>query len=205
MQLNNTFTVAAPLDEAWEAFNSPETVAPCFPGATLLSSTGDAFTGEVKVKLGPIAMSYKGKGAFVKRDKETRTIVIEASGRDSRGNGTAAATVTGTMNALGPQETEVTMVSDLKITGRPAQFGRGAISDVADKLIGQFSAHLADALRQARDPQSAATAQPAAVPDAINLLDAADRSLVKIAVPAIAAALLSVIGLIVVARRRRSE
>jgi carbon monoxide dehydrogenase subunit G len=146
MQLENKFTIDAPIDKAWEALNTPETVAPCFPGATLQSYEGDSFTGTVKVKLGPISLTYKGKGTYVSRDDENHKVVIEATGRDSRGNGTASATVTGTMRAEGSDRTAVTMVTDMTITGRPAQFGRGVISDVADKIIGQFSACVASKL-----------------------------------------------------------
>jgi carbon monoxide dehydrogenase subunit G len=146
MQLENKFTIDAPIDKAWEALNTPETVAPCFPGATLTEYEGDSFTGTVKVKLGPISLTYKGKGTYVSRDDANHKVVIEATGRDSRGNGTASATVTGTMQADGPDRTAVTMVTDMTITGRPAQFGRGVISDVADKIIGQFSACVASKL-----------------------------------------------------------
>jgi carbon monoxide dehydrogenase subunit G len=157
MQLENTFTIAAPIDKAWEALNTPTTVAPCFPGAALESYEGDSFTGTVKVKLGPISLTYKGKGTYKSRDDEAKVVVIEASGRDSRGNGTASATVTGSMKADGPDKTSVTMVTDMTITGRPAQFGRGVMSDVADKIIGQFASCVADKLA----PQPAA-AEPAA-------------------------------------------
>jgi uncharacterized protein len=146
MQLENKFTIDAPIDKAWEALNTPETIAPCFPGATLQEYEGDSFTGTVKVKLGPISLTYKGKGTYVSRDDENHKVVIDANGRDSRGNGTAKATVTGTMVADGPDRTAVTMVTDMTITGRPAQFGRGVISDVADKIIGQFSACVASKL-----------------------------------------------------------
>jgi len=139
MQLENKFTIDVPIEKAWEAFNTPEMVAPCFPGATLQEYEGDSFTGTVKVKLGPISLTYKGKGTYVQRDDDAHRVVIEASGRDSRGNGTANATVTGSMVADGPNSTAVTMVTDMTITGRPAQFGRGVISDVAEKIIGQFA------------------------------------------------------------------
>lgn len=139
MQLENKFTIAAPIEEAWAALNNPETVAPCFPGATLTEYEDDSFTGTVKVKLGPISLTYKGKGTYVERDDANHKVVIDATGRDSRGNGTAAAKVTGSMVAQGPDKTEVTMVTDLSITGRPAQFGRGVISDVSEKIIGQFA------------------------------------------------------------------
>src|SRR5919198_235191 len=144
MQLENSFTIAAPIEKAWEALNTPQTVAPCFPGATLTSYEGDTFEGTVKVKLGPISLTYKGKGTYLSRDESAHKVVIDANGRDSRGNGTAKATVTGTLVADGPDKTAVTMVTDMTITGRPAQFGRGVISDVADKIIGQFASCVAD-------------------------------------------------------------
>ena len=167
MKLENKFTIDAPIDKAWEALNTPETVAPCFPGATLQEYEGDSFTGTVKVKLGPISLTYKGKGTYVSRDDENHKVVIEANGRDSRGNGTASATVTGTMVADGPNRTAVVMVTDMTITGRPAQFGRGVISDVADKIIGQFSACVASKLAPEAAPAAAAPSpQPAAAPSA---------------------------------------
>ena len=146
MQLENTFTIPAGIDEAWAAFNDPRRVAPCFPGATLETYENDSFTGTVKVKLGPISLTYKGKGTFVERDDEAHKVVIEASGRDSRGNGTASATVTGTLHADGDAQTTVKMVTDMTVTGRPAQFGRGVMADVSDKIIGQFSSCLANKL-----------------------------------------------------------
>ncbi len=146
MQLENKFTIAAPIEEAWKALNDPELIAPCFPGATLTEYEGDSFTGTVKVKLGPISLTYKGKGTYIDRDDANHKVVIDASGRDARGNGTAKAKVTGTMVSDGPDKTAVTMVTDMTVTGRPAQFGRGVISDVADKIIGQFSSCVADKL-----------------------------------------------------------
>jgi carbon monoxide dehydrogenase subunit G len=159
MQLENTFTIDAPIEKAWEALNTPQTIAPCFPGATLTEYEGDSFTGTVKVKLGPISLTYKGKGVYKERDDANHRVVIDASGRDSRGNGTAEALVTGTMVADGPDKTSVTMVTDMKITGRPAQFGRGVISDVADKIIGQFASCVASKL-QAEDAPAQETAAP---------------------------------------------
>jgi carbon monoxide dehydrogenase subunit G len=160
MKLENNFTIDAPVEKAWEALNSPETVAPCFPGATLTQYEGDSFAGTVKVKLGPIAMTYKGKGTYVTRDEAAHEVVIDASGRDSRGNGTANAKVTASLAADGPDRTSVSMVTDMTITGKPAQFGRGVIADVADKIIGQFSACVARKL--APEASAAADASPAA-------------------------------------------
>lgn len=158
MQLENKFTIDAPIDKAWTALNTPDMIAPCFPGATLTSYEGESFEGTVKVKLGPISLTYKGKGTYVDRDDDNHKVTIEASGRDSRGNGTASATVTGTMVADGADRTAVTMVTDMTITGRPAQFGRGVISDVADKIIGQFAGCVASKLA----PQEEEAAAPAA-------------------------------------------
>ncbi|HEY2206785.1 MAG TPA: SRPBCC family protein [Pseudonocardia sp.] len=146
MELENTFTVPAGIDEAWAAFNDPRRVAPCFPGATLSSYEDDTFNGTVKVKLGPISLTYKGKGTFVERDEAAHKVVIEASGRDARGNGTASATVTGTLTPDGPDKTSVKMVTDMTVTGRPAQFGRGVMADVSDKIVGQFASCLAKKL-----------------------------------------------------------
>ena len=156
MKLENNFTIDVPIDTAWEALNNPETVAPCFPGATLTSYEGDSFAGTVKVKLGPIAMTYKGKGTYVSRDDDAHEVVIEANGRDSRGNGTANATVTASMVAEAADRTAVSMITDMTITGKPAQFGRGVISDVADKIIGQFAACVARKLGPAAEEEEAA-------------------------------------------------
>jgi uncharacterized protein len=167
MQLENKFTIEAPLDKAWAALNTPETIAPCFPGATLTEYEGDSFTGTVKVKLGPISLTYKGKGTYVERDDAAHRVVIEAAGRDSRGNGTANATVTGSLEADGPDKTAVTMVTDMTITGRPAQFGRGVISDVADKIIGQFAGCVARKLApEAESETETAAAAPSPAPAA---------------------------------------
>ncbi len=164
MQLENSFTIDAPIEKAWKALNTPETVAPCFPGATLTEYEGDSFTGTVKVKLGPISLTYKGKGVYKERDDAAHRVVIDATGRDSRGNGTAEATVVGTMVAEGPDKTSVTMITDMKITGRPAQFGRGVISDVADKIIGQFAACVASKLQAGEPAEVEAGSGAGAVP-----------------------------------------
>lgn len=139
MELSHRFSVPASVEETWKAFNDLEMIAPCFPGATLLSATDDEFAGTVKIKLGPISMLYKGTGRFVERDEASHRAVIEAKGKDKRGNGTAGATVIATMRPDG-SGTAVDVSTDLSITGKPAQFGRGVIQDVSDKLLGQFAA-----------------------------------------------------------------
>lgn len=137
MELVHRFTVPASIEVTWAAFNDLEGVAPCFPGATLASVEGDDFTGSVKVKLGPIAMLYNGTGSFVERDEANHRAVIEAKGKDKRGNGTAGATVVAQLTPDGTG-TAVEVTTDLSITGKPAQFGRGVIQDVSDKLLGIF-------------------------------------------------------------------
>jgi carbon monoxide dehydrogenase subunit G len=167
MDLTHRFSVPAPIDEAWNAFNNLESLAPCFPGATITSIEGDEFAGSVKIKLGPIALLYNGSGRYMERNDADRRVVIEARGKDKRGNGTATATVTASFAESGEQ-TEVEVLTDLTITGKPAQFGRGVISDVSDKLLDQFvscvSGRFTDGLGVAKEPSvSIAAADPAAV------------------------------------------
>lgn len=137
MDLTHRFTVPTSVDETWAHFNDIASVAECFPGATVASVDGDSFSGSVKVKLGPIALVYNGSGTFVEKDESAHRFVVDAKGKDKRGNGTAGATVTLTMTPAG-SSTEVEVVTDLAITGKPAQFGRGVMQDVSDKLLGQF-------------------------------------------------------------------
>jgi carbon monoxide dehydrogenase subunit G len=145
MKLEHTFTVPVPVDQAWEVLLDLPRVAPCMPGATLTGVEGDEFTGTVKVKLGPINMTYSGKGRFVEKDEAAHRVVVEASGRDTRSAGTAGATVTAELIDQGA-ETRVEVVTDLSVTGKPAQFGRSMISDVSAKLLGQFADCLAGKL-----------------------------------------------------------
>ena len=137
MDLTHRFSVPASRDEAWQAFANLEKLAPCFPGATVTSIDGNDFTGTVKIKLGPIALLYTGTGTYVERDEASARLVIQARGKDKRGNGTASATVSAVFTGNGDQ-TDVEVSTDLSITGKPAQFGRGVISDVSDKLLDQF-------------------------------------------------------------------
>ncbi|MCW2783162.1 MAG: carbon monoxide dehydrogenase [Marmoricola sp.] len=141
MDLRHEFTVPATIEETWQAFNDIESVAGCFPGATVTSVEGDTFQGSCKVKLGPIALVYNGSGTFLEKDEATHVFKIEAKGKDKRGNGTAGALVTATLTEAGA-ETAVQVLTDLNITGKPAQFGRGVMQDVSDKLLDQFVACL---------------------------------------------------------------
>jgi carbon monoxide dehydrogenase subunit G len=150
MQLSHNFTVPASLEETWQAFNDLEQVVPCFPGAALISAEGDAFAGSVKVKLGPISMQYTGTGTWKERDEASGRAVIEARGKDKRGNGTASALVTAQLTADGAG-TAVSVETDLNVTGKPAQFGRGVMQDVSDKLLDQFVACLSERLGSSDD------------------------------------------------------
>ncbi len=141
MDLAHSFTVPADADRTWATLTDLEGVAGCFPGATITSVDGDHFEGTVKVKLGPIALQYAGSGDFVERDDAAHTATIDAKGKDRRGNGTAGATVRLSLEPQG-DSTKVDVVTDLKVTGKPAQFGRGVMQDVSDKLLGQFVACL---------------------------------------------------------------
>ena len=159
MDLEHVFTVPMPVADAWTAFNDLELIAPCFPGAVITSVDGDDFTGTAKIKLGPIALLYTGKGTWLERDEGARRVVIEANGKDKRGNGTAGATITAHLREDGPG-TRVVVNTDLKITGRPAQFGRGVIQDVGTKILDQFADCLSTRLG------GEALGAPAAVPAA---------------------------------------
>ena len=142
MELRHTFTVPAPVRQTWDTFMDLDGVAGCFPGATVTSFDGDGFEGTCKVKLGPVALVYAGSGTFVERDDTAYRAVIEAMGKDKRGNGTAGATVTIALAAEGEDRTVVDVATDLAVTGKPAQFGRGVMQDVSDKLLQQFVACL---------------------------------------------------------------
>ena len=150
MQLENSFTVPVPVDDAWRVLLDIERIAPCMPGAVLDTVEGDAFTGRVKVKLGPINLTYAGKASFVEKDEAAHRAVIDAKGKDQRGNGTAAAVITATLAEEG-SVTRVDVLTDLNITGKPAQFGRGVMTDVGNKLLGQFADKLAVQLAQSPD------------------------------------------------------
>jgi carbon monoxide dehydrogenase subunit G len=142
MELQNSFVVPADIDTAWKTLLDVEAIAPCMPGATLTSFDGDAFTADVKVKLGPVMMMFAGEGKFVKRDEETHTVVIDASGKEKKGAGTAAAVVTAQLISEGPESTRAEIVTDLTVTGKAAQFGRGVMADVSKRLIDQFAGNL---------------------------------------------------------------
>ena len=164
MDLTHRFTVPTDVEETWAHFQDIASVAECFPGAVVTSHVEDSFAGSVKVKLGPIALVYNGSGTFVEKDETAHRFVVDAKGKDKRGNGTAGAKVTLTMADAGGS-TDVEVVTDLAITGKPAQFGRGVMQDVSDKLLGQFVACLEQRLSGGPEtPDAAAPVGAAAEP-----------------------------------------
>jgi carbon monoxide dehydrogenase subunit G len=154
MELTHRFTVPVPVDQAWEHFNDIASVAECFPGATVTEADGESFQGSVKVKLGPIALVYNGSGTFTEKDATAHRMVVDAKGKDKRGNGTAGALVTMSMTDAGGA-TDIEVLTDLAITGKPAQFGRGVMQDVSDKLLGQFVACLEQRFATSPTPPAA--------------------------------------------------
>jgi carbon monoxide dehydrogenase subunit G len=169
LKLEHSFTVPADLDTVWQAVLDPERVAPCMPGATLTEVDGDAFKGSVKVKMGPISLLYKGTGEFLSKDADTGTVVIKAAGKDARGNGTASATVTVTLTGAGAS-TVGSVSTDLSVTGKPAQFGRGLISEVGGKILDSFATCLASKLAPAADepPKLSLVEEPASAESAVS-------------------------------------
>ena len=161
MELQHTFTVPAPIEQAWSTLLDVEGIAPCFPGAALTGVDGDEFSGTVKVKLGPVSLQYAGKGRFVERDEAAHRLLLEANGSDKRGNGTAGATVTARLEPDGDSATTVVVETDLKVTGRPAQFGRGVLQDVGGKIIDQFATCLASRMAAPPEPPASDTSSDA--------------------------------------------
>ncbi|QDO90263.1 carbon monoxide dehydrogenase [Ornithinimicrobium ciconiae] len=162
MELKHTFTVPASPESTWALLTDLKQVGGCFPGATVTETDGDTFSGTVKVKLGPIQMQYAGTGSFLERDDAAHRAVIEGKGKDKRGNGTASATATMTLTPDG-DGTKVEVLTDLTVTGKPAQFGRGVMQDVSDKLLGQFVGCLESTLGADEEPTAEAEAAEAAV------------------------------------------
>ena len=208
MELNNTFTVPVPIEEAWLALLDIERVATCVPGASLESLEGDEFTGSVRVKLGPVQMTYKGKATFVERDESAFRAVIAASGKESKGAGTAQARITTILGAQGA-ETEVRVTTDLAVTGKPAQFGRGVMEDVSARILGQFaeclSAQLTSGSELPDEPGAIESngSKPAVAPSAPEPIDLlAVAGLPDARRIAIAGGLLAVLVVLIAAVRR---
>ncbi len=141
MELNNQFEVGVPLSQAWEVLTDLQRIAPCMPGAELREVEGDEYRGVVKIKVGPISAEYRGAARFLEKDDPSHRAVLRAEGREARGQGNANATITATLEPAG-ETTKVSVTTDLQITGKVAQFGRGVLADVSSKLLGQFVENL---------------------------------------------------------------
>jgi uncharacterized protein len=174
MELVNEFTVKAPMDEAWKLLTDLERIAPCLPGAQLTEVEGDVYRGFVKVKVGPITAQFKGQAQFTERDEVNHRGTIKADGRDTGGKGNAAAFIHAHLTAIDAENTQCNITTDLTITGKVAQFGRGALADVSGKLIDQFATNL-EAMVLAGDtaPAASATSAPPKTASAAKAASAA--------------------------------
>ena len=166
MELHHEFTVPVPAADAWRILTNLEQLAPCLPGAQLTEVEGEIYRGQVKVKVGPIVAQFKGQASFVTRDDTGYTASLKAEGRDTGGKGNASATITAKLEPIGANSAKCTVDTDLNITGKVAQFGRGALADVSDKLLLQFvdnlNALIASGAAADTPADTAATAAPAA-------------------------------------------
>ena len=203
MDLNNSFEVDADRATAWRVLNDVERIAPCLPGAQLDEIDGDTFKGSVKVKVGPITAQYKGEAKFIEQNEAEGRVKIDGSGRDSRGAGNAAAEITATLHEISADKTRVDVNTELKITGKVAQFGRGVMDDVSAKLMDQFAENLKEVLAEesdggadeAADAGDAAAAAPAESTgprkieskeaEPVDLLDAAGAPVLQRALPVV--------------------
>ncbi|MFI1049863.1 SRPBCC family protein [Streptomyces griseoruber] len=218
MRLENRLTVPVPVEEAWRVLLDIERVTPCVPGATLVSRDGDTCHGRIRVRLGPVGLTYSGTVTFLSRNEAERTVVLEAGGRENRGNGTARALVTCRLAEAGERSAEVFVETDLVITGKPAQFGRGTLAEVANTLIARFAENLAREL--AADPPHAVAPTvpvppdppPAAVvagarraAEPLDLVDAAGAGVLKRLGPAAVLTVLLALVLGLRSRRRHCQ
>ena len=200
MKIANQFTVGAPIGRAWEVLCDLEQVIPLMPGAQLTGHEGDEYLGKVKVKVGPVTSEFSGKVRFVEQDREQHRAVIDGKGKESRGTGNAAATITAELHEDG-ERTSVSVDTDLKIVGKLAQFGSGMLQQVSEKLLGQFVESLEAELAAKNAPTPANPASPAEA-EPIDLLDLAGGDQLK-KYGAAAVAVLAVLVLIWVSRRGR--
>ncbi len=216
MDLNHQFTVNVPIAEAWVILTDLERIAPCLPGAQLTEVEGDTYRGQVKVKVGPILAQFKGQASFVSRDDVAHKASLKGEGRDTTGKGNASAVITAELTSVSPTSTTCTVHTDLTISGKVAQFGRGALADVSDKLLAQFSENLNQLITgtpSTSTPTSAATApienvapspsqQPAIriinSPEVapLDLLGTAGAPILKRAIPALIAVVAVVAALV---------
>jgi uncharacterized protein len=206
MDLNHQFTVAVPVEDAWRILTDVERIAPCLPGAQLQEIEGDTYRGIVKVKVGPIQAQFKGQANFIERDDAAHKVVLKGEGRDTTGKGNASAIITAEMTAVDATSTSVTVNTDLSVTGKVAQFGRGAMADISDKLLAQFVVNL-NALIAEQPATAAPTAAPAPTAGVrtiesaevapLNLLSAAGSPILKRAIPVVVVVVAVLVWLVV--------
>jgi len=209
MRLDHEFTVPVPAEQAWTVLRDIERIAPCLPGAVIESVSDDVFTGRVKVRVGPISVAYTGTGHVLEADRAAGRVLIGAMGKETRGSGTAKATITAQLHDEGPF-TRVAVRTELNVTGKPAQFGPGVMGDVGNKLLGQFATCLAErvgtepAAPAGRPPvrQAAVAPDGSEEPSPIDLPGTAGPPVLKRIAPVGGAVALLVL-LIAVRRRRR--
>ena len=175
MELINEFTVNRPIHEAWAVITDVERIAPCLPGAQLQEIEGDSYRGVVKVKVGPISAALKGEAHFLERDDANYRAVLKGDGRDTKGNGNASAIITASLQQISPTSAKCTVHTKLDMTGKVAQFGRGALADISGKLMLQFSKNL-DAMLEKDAAEPAAEAAPTAAAPVADTADTADSA-----------------------------
>ena len=199
MDLNHEFVVNVPVAEAWAILTDLERIAPCLPGAQLTEVEGDTYRGQVKIKVGPIFAQFKGQASFVSRDDVAHKATLKGEGRDTTGKGNASAMITAELTSVTPTSTKCTVHTDLSISGKVAQFGRGALADVSDKLLAQFSENLNQLISAAPAPSAPVVAETPSAPSEqptirkidgpevapLNLLDTAGSTIAKRAIPAL--------------------
>jgi carbon monoxide dehydrogenase subunit G len=171
VKIEDQFRVDVPVEEAWRVLLDVERIAPCMPGAQLQEIEGDEYRGVVKVKVGPITAQYKGAARIIEADEDARRIVLKGEGRDTRGQGNASATVT-VLLAPDGAGTQVSVDTDLNVTGKVAQFGRGVMADVSSKLLGQFVACLESNVLSGDAPEAETATTTATDDDAATATDA---------------------------------
>lgn len=213
MKIENDFRVAAPIERAWALLTDIPAIAPCLPGAELTGQEGDDFHGQMKVKVGPVTAEYAGTATIVEMNEAERTVVLKASGRDKRGAGNASADITATMTEDGGG-TVVAISTDLKVSGKVAQFGRGVMADVSKKLLGQFAGCIEGKLESPEVGGGSSAAESAAIEhaaapsaadagdekeeDVLDLLEVAGGAVAKRLIPVVIAVVAIIIVVIVV-------